>query len=305
MSNPRNCYERYGVAVNSSDKTLYTYMGKLLPNMENATFSGAGALSPLVNDRYQTIGIGTKILLGGAQGYVVECGTQHNPGSGYGTLMVQGNLKHMKPDYIKGASLTKYGCTLFVGVGVPIPVLDENIAKSTSISDNMITTDAYDYSIPSRNRPSLEKVTYANLKSGSIEIENKEVKVAPLSSFKMALDIAENLKQSVKKGTFLLSQPVRLISSYALYKPMNQHEKSGKLSIRLERPLIIDNHYVQRLDDRCINCGLCTTYCPSGVFVRDADWNIIDYPELCVECDQCCDICPHDAILLRSEGDIK
>ena len=303
MSNPRNCYERYGVAVNTSERALYTYMGKLLPNMENATFSGAGELSPLVNDGYQTIGIGTRIFLGGAQGYVVASGTQHNPGSGYGTLMVQGNLKDMKSDYIKGANLTKYGCTLFVGVGVPIPVLNENIASSTGISDNEIMTSVYDYSIPSRDRPSLSKVSYGDLKSGSIEIRNQEVKVAPLSSFKVSLRIAESLKQMVSNGAFLLTQPVKVIPNDTLFKPMSQRESSGKLETRFEKVPISSNYYVQRVADRCINCGLCTTYCPTGVFVRDADWSILDNPELCVECDQCGDICPHDAILLKKGGE--
>ena len=30
LSNPRNCYERYGVATNSSESSLNTYMGKLV-----------------------------------------------------------------------------------------------------------------------------------------------------------------------------------------------------------------------------------------------------------------------------------
>ncbi|RQD88916.1 hypothetical protein D5R95_02640, partial [Methanosalsum natronophilum] len=66
MQNPRNAYQKYNVATNSSNTTLKTYMGILLPNNGNVTYSGAGVLSPLSNDpNYETIGTGTRILLGG------------------------------------------------------------------------------------------------------------------------------------------------------------------------------------------------------------------------------------------------
>ncbi|MDI6887184.1 MAG: homocysteine biosynthesis protein, partial [Candidatus Thermoplasmatota archaeon] len=181
MVNPRNAYQRYNVATNSSDKTLYTYMGTLLPNFGNATFSGAGALSPLCNDPdYETIGIGTKIFLGGGKGYVIGEGTQHNPKAGFGTLMVKGNLKEMSAEYLKPAIFHKYGVTLYVGIGVPIPVLSESIARKTAIKDADIVTNVLDYSVPKRDRPILRKVTYEELKSGLIEIQGKEVPTSSL-----------------------------------------------------------------------------------------------------------------------------
>ena len=72
LLNFRNCYQRYNCAVNSSDETIYTYMSKLLPRFRNATFSGAGELNPLMNDPdYETMGMGTRIFLGGGQGYII------------------------------------------------------------------------------------------------------------------------------------------------------------------------------------------------------------------------------------------
>ena len=66
LFNPRNCYQNYNVAVNLSDKVIYTYMGTLRPRLANANYSCAGQLSPLMNDPcYKTIGIGTRIFLGG------------------------------------------------------------------------------------------------------------------------------------------------------------------------------------------------------------------------------------------------
>ncbi|MDI6855500.1 MAG: homocysteine biosynthesis protein [Candidatus Thermoplasmatota archaeon] len=223
MVNPRNAYQRYNVATNSSDKTLYTYMGTLLPNFGNATFSGAGALSPLCNDPdYETIGIGTKIFLGGGKGYVIGEGTQHNPKAGFGTLMVKGNLKEMSAEYLKPAIFHKYGVTLYVGIGVPIPVLNESIARKTAIKDADIVTNVLDYSVPKRDRPILRKVTYEELKSGLIEIQGKEVPTSSLSSYFIAKKIALELKNWLEKGNFLISAPLEKLPYDVVFKPMKE-----------------------------------------------------------------------------------
>ena len=195
LLNFRNCYQRYTCATNSRDEVIYTYMGKLLPHFGNATFSGAGELNPLMNDPdYETIGIGTRIFLGGAQGYVIGEGTQHNPSRQLGTLMVRGDCKKMSSEFIRGATYTKYGTTLYVGVGIPIPILNEGIAKKVSIRDEEIFTEVTDYGVPRRDRPNLGKVNYKELRSGKITIEEKGVKVSSLSSLKKATEIAETLK---------------------------------------------------------------------------------------------------------------
>jgi len=48
LFNPRNCYQNYNVAVNlNKEKTIYTYMGILKPELANANYCSAGQLSPL------------------------------------------------------------------------------------------------------------------------------------------------------------------------------------------------------------------------------------------------------------------
>jgi len=221
MLNPRNAYQRYAVATNSTDRALYTYMGTLLPNYRNANYSGAGALSPLSNDPdFETIGAGTRIFLCGARGSVVGVGTQHDPVNSFGTLMVSGDLKEMSVEFLKGATFYGYGVTLFVGIGIPIPVLNERIAKKTAISDADIVTDVLDYGVCRRERPVLRKVTYEELKSGIIEIEGKEVPTSPLSSFYMAKKVAEELKRGIEAGNFLLSLPVERLPRDTVFKPM-------------------------------------------------------------------------------------
>jgi L-aspartate semialdehyde sulfurtransferase len=46
LFNVRNAYQNYNVAVNLSDRTIYTYMGVLKPKMGNANYSTSGQLSP-------------------------------------------------------------------------------------------------------------------------------------------------------------------------------------------------------------------------------------------------------------------
>lgn len=106
LLNFRNCYQRYVCATNSSNETIYTYMGKLLPHYRNATYSGAGALTPLMNDPdYETIGIGTRIFLGGTQGYVIGEGTQHDPQNKMGTIMVRGDCKKNGSEFCSRCNL--------------------------------------------------------------------------------------------------------------------------------------------------------------------------------------------------------
>lgn len=224
LTNPRNCYQNYNCAVNLSDKAVYTYMGMLKPNCKNANYCSAGELSPLMNDPlYKTIGIGTRIFLGGGVGYVTWHGTQHNPGAPRteggtprkpaGTLMVQGDLKQMSPEWLRGLSILGYGTSVAVGLGVPIPILNEEMARFTGVSDDEIFTQVVDYGHDYTNgiNRTYGEVSYRQLKSGSIVVNGKEVQTAPLSSVTKAREIAEILKENIEKGEFLLSKPAELL----------------------------------------------------------------------------------------------
>jgi len=239
LFNPRNSYQNYNVAVNTSEKTIYTYMGTLRPRLGSANYCSAGQLSPLMNDpHYRTIGIGTRIFLGGAVGYVVWNGTQHSPGAkrnergiptgGAGTLAVLGDLKQMSDRWLKGASFRGYGSTLIVGLGIPIPVLDEEMAAQTGVSDADIQAPVVDYatSYPERKPDVIQHVTYAELKTGTIDVNGKPLPATPLSSYPRAAEIAETLKQWIEGGKFELSSPVAplpLAGSGMVMGPMANH----------------------------------------------------------------------------------
>ena len=224
LLNPRNAYQNYNCAVNLSKKTIYTYMGVLKPHAGNANYSTSGQLSPLLNDPYYlTIGLGTRIFLGGARGYVIGPGTQHAPRvkrnengvplSPAGTLMVMGNLKEMDPRWVAGVSMLGYGCSLAVGVGVPIPILNEKMARFTGISDENIFTQIIDYGsdYPKGEAVSLGQVSYAELKSGAIRFKGQDVPTTPLSSYTRAIEIAHILKDWIEKDEFLLTEPQEML----------------------------------------------------------------------------------------------
>lgn len=232
MVNPRNCYQNYNVAVNASNKPIYTYMGKLKPNMGNISYSSAGQLSPLLNDPlYRTIGVGTSVWLAGAHGHVYAEGTQHTsdvvrgingvPEEGAGTLALTGDMKEMDAEFIRGVSLKGYGVSMAVGVGIPIPILNEEILKFTTISDRDIKAPVIDYSYdyPNKTGKTLATVAYEELKSGSVHILGRDIESSSMSSYEKALKIANILKGEIEAGKFQLSEPFKKL-------PENQQMKS-------------------------------------------------------------------------------
>jgi uncharacterized protein (DUF39 family) len=234
MINPRNAYQNYAAAVNSSGSTIYTYMGTILPKFGNATYCNAGQLSPLIKDPlYRTIGVGTRIFLCGATGYVAWEGTQHNPSAERdaktkipygpaGTLCLIGDLKQMNKNFLRAAVFHGYGTSLYIGVGIPIPVLDEDIAKSVCISDEDIYATIVDYGVPKRSRPKLGRVSYKQLRSGEIEINGKKVVTASISSYFKAQEICKVLKQQINDKKFYLTEPLQRLPLEQKFKPLHE-----------------------------------------------------------------------------------
>jgi len=238
MVNPRNCYQNYNVAINESDRRLHTYLGCLEPRRGNATYCSAGQLSPLLNDPlYETIGVGTRVWLAGAQGHVYAEGTQHAgacarnefdvPVEGGGTLALTGDMKKMRSDFVRGVSLRGYGVSLALGVGIPIPILNEQVLKRTCIRDRDIQAPVVDYSqdYPNRTGKVLGKVSYEQLRKGEIVLEGKTIPVGSLSSYYKALEVANLLADEIRKGDFRVSEPLARLPLDSRMKPMPQRRK--------------------------------------------------------------------------------
>jgi len=224
LLNPRNAYQNYNCAVNLGERTNYTYMGVLRPDSGNANYSSAGQLSPLLNDPlYRTIGLGTRIFLGGGEGHVIWHGTQHNPNAPRadngttrtpaGTISVLGELKGMDQRYLRGASMLGYGISLFIGMGIPIPILDEEMARFTGVRDKDIVTNIVDYAVdyPEGTGKILGEVSYEELRSGTMRFNGKDIPTTPLSSYSMALEVAEELKRWILEEGFVLGVPQRTL----------------------------------------------------------------------------------------------
>jgi uncharacterized protein (DUF39 family) len=222
LFNPRNLYQNFIVGVNGGDRPLFTYLGPLQPHLGNAVYSNPGAISPLMNDPdLEVIGIGSRIFLGGGIGYVAWEGTQHfplqkrlpnrTPVGPAATLALVGDAKQMDPRWVRGCHFKSYGPSLMLGVGIPLPVLNEAVVAHCAVQDQDLVAPVVDFSIPRRVRPTFGLVSYAQLKSGRITIDGRMVRTAPLASIALSRQVAEELKQWILAGNFLLTEPVAAI----------------------------------------------------------------------------------------------
>lgn len=169
---------------------------------------------------------------------VIGEGTQASPGGGFGTLMVTGDMKQMDSEYLRAATMKGYGVTLYVGLGIPIPVLDIETVRSCAVKDEDIWVDVIDYGIPVRNRPSMMKVNYAMLKSGRFEMNGEEVRTSSLSSLRRARRIASELKGWIESGKMTLCLPTRPIDCTKKASPMRETVQGPRVLEIMDRRII-------------------------------------------------------------------
>jgi len=117
-----------------------------------------------------------------------------------------------------------------VGIGVPIPILNEEILSYTAVTDAEIYGAVIDYSgdYPNLKDGILGEVSYAELKSGKVKLKGREIPTASLSSYSRAVEIASTLKEWIIGGKFLLTEPVA---------PLPGVEAGIKLKPLKERPI--------------------------------------------------------------------
>lgn len=169
--------------------------------------------------------------MGGGVGYIVGEGTQHfplqkrlpnrTPIGPAATLALVGDARQMNRDWVRGCYFHNYGPSLMLGVGVPLPVLNETVVERCAVRDEELVAPVVDFSIPRRVRPTFGLVSYAQLKSGKITVDGKSVRVAPLASIPRSRQVAAELKAWIEAGTFTLSEPVAPISSDRTFVPQD------------------------------------------------------------------------------------
>lgn len=152
----RNAFKNYLAFVNPGKASISTifHSEMMRGNFEEMTFCGCGELNPLENDpELKTIGVGTKVLINGAEGFVTGAGTRSSAGKP--NLTGFADMHEMDPEFMGGFK-TSHGPDIITTWAVPIPVLDKNILANILKTDEQIPLRVVDV----RNRKPIFEVSY-------------------------------------------------------------------------------------------------------------------------------------------------
>lgn len=302
--NPRNVYQNYGAAANSSGRELRTYLGVLQPGLKTVSYATSGELSPFLNDPSgRFLGPGAAVWLAGSVGSVARAGTQYNtkvpvngaglPVGGARTLALMADAKAADPEYLAAAAVPGYGVSLFLGVGFAIPVLDEEAARALCVRDGDITVLVRDYG--ASGRPLLAETSYAQLRSGSITLGGREARTACSSSIPKARRIMAELKARVLDGSFPLRPPYESLPADSSVRPLAMSGSAGVDGpyAFLREPARGKAYYRRSL---CVDCGACVPHCPSGALSQSPESLELSYDDdRCDGCGACSLVCPRYA----------
>ena len=176
----RNAFKNYLAFVNPGKTAVSTifHSDMMKGNYEEMTFCGCGELNPLKNDpELKTIGIGTKVLINGAQGFVTGAGTRSSADNP--NLTGFADMHEMNPD-LMGGFKTGHGPDIITTWAVPIPVLDEKMLTHILKLDEEIPLKVVDV----RNRKPIFEITYGDVwGSADHEIRFDEKKCQQCDAF--------------------------------------------------------------------------------------------------------------------------
>jgi len=111
-------------------------------DLGEATFCGCGELNPIKNDPHlKTIGIGTRVLINGAGGFVAGAGTRSSPDKP--NLSGFADMHAMVLEYM-GGFVTSAGPEIINTWAVPIPVLDQSLLESITKLDSELKLSIVD-----------------------------------------------------------------------------------------------------------------------------------------------------------------
>ncbi|HOE45891.1 methanogenesis marker 16 metalloprotein [Methanothrix soehngenii] len=144
MFGSRHAFKNYSAFVNPGDQPVRTifHARGFEPHCQGATFSGCGQINPLKCDPLrETIGIGTRILLNGAEGYVLGTGTRSSRDKP--NLSDFADMHHMTAEYM-GGFITGLGPECICSLAVPIPVTSSIILEEIARRDREIALPVND-----------------------------------------------------------------------------------------------------------------------------------------------------------------
>ncbi|MDF2956169.1 MAG: Sulfur incorporation enzyme [Candidatus Alkanophagales archaeon MCA70_species_2] len=159
LCSTRNAFRNYLAFVNPKEGAVPTIFSvkELEGPFKELTFSGCGELNPLEKDpTLGTIGVGTKILMSGAPGFIIERGTRSTPEKP--NLMGIADMHEMLPEFL-GGFVTSAGPEVMNSWAVPIPILNERVLENAKRLDSEIKLVVADV----HGREPIFEITYADV----------------------------------------------------------------------------------------------------------------------------------------------
>lgn len=154
----RHTFKNYAAFVNCSAKSVNTifHATEFEPDMKTATFSGCGQINPLKNDpQLQTIGVGTRMLMNGAEGFVIGEGTRSSAEKPNMTGFA--DMHSMDPQLMGGFG-TSAGPECIASWAIPIPVVNDSVLDAIIKTDEQTPMPVMDVD----RRVTISTTTYAD-----------------------------------------------------------------------------------------------------------------------------------------------
>ncbi len=159
----RHAFRNYVGFVNPSPTPVSTIFCSepFPPNLEGATACGCGELNPIQKDPgFETIGVGTRFLLNGSEGYITGSGTRSSEARM--NMTAYADMKKMDPN-LMGGFKTSSGPEVIQTWAVPIPVLNQKVMETLKVLDEKVPLTITDV----KGRIPIGETTYADLWQGT------------------------------------------------------------------------------------------------------------------------------------------
>ena len=227
----RGIAENGVVALSSREGLTATPWGPVLGPFASALYScgGAGSIG-LTMPQLRLLGPGSPVLVAGAIGWVSGAGSGHNPQARRtpeGLALQPGaccalevDLHRLQPRWLRATRLEGGGSGLLVAVAAPVPLLDAAAARAAASGDAELEAPVLDYGIPRRVRPSFGRVSYAQLHTGTLPLQERSLRCAPAHSPRLAAEIAAALVEQLQAGQFPLRLPLQPLPQRAALLPL-------------------------------------------------------------------------------------
>jgi putative methanogenesis marker 16 metalloprotein len=134
----RHAFKNYSAFVNAGNEPVNTIFHSrgFAPNCREATFSGCGQINPLKNDPLlESTGTGTRILMNGADGFVLGTGTRSSRERP--NLSAFADMHRMDAE-LMGGFVTSAGPECICSLALPVAVISERILAEIARPDRGI-----------------------------------------------------------------------------------------------------------------------------------------------------------------------